>query len=171
MTTDIMVKRIRETLDAVGDKSRQEKEKQETNNLGNGWWTEKIKSDLAELAKEFNCKAYASSCENVYGGEWLYDMTWLEMEGKEVCGVKLIMESEWARRNIKDDFPKLVIGRADLRLMIFEAPDEKEYNVWMKYFKNEINGNRMSVNGDRYLFACWMKGEGFRFAEQVFLKN
>ncbi len=54
-------------------------------------------------------------------GEWLYDVTCLRYGDDEYLKeVPLVVESEWGdEHEIFDDFEKLLLCRADLRLMIF----------------------------------------------------
>lgn len=56
-------------------------------------------------------RTYASGCDKADWGEWLYDLVWLRMEDGHVVDVPLIMESEWDRNGLMDDFAKLVVGQ------------------------------------------------------------
>ncbi len=123
-----------------------------------GDWTTQIKNGLMECGHRYEgFSTYASSCENSDGGEWLYDVCWLKMENKHVRRVPLILESEWdmSLKGLMDDFPKLVVGRAEHRVMIFQAKNKVKMREALREFHNEIEGNPMTLMGDRYLFACW----------------
>ena len=63
-----------------------------------------------------------------------------------------------------DDFPKLVLGRAKLRVFIFQTKDPAKFKRTMTWLHDEINGSAVTQQGDRYLFACWVIGDQtFRF--------
>jgi len=88
------------------------------------------------------------------------------MEGKHVRDVNLILECEWDQRcqSVKDDFPKLVLGRAKIRVFIFQRKDPSEFESTKEWLLDEINGSAVTQQGDKYLFACWIIGEQtFRF--------
>ena len=75
-------------------------------------------------------------------GEWLYDVTWLKYERQRdglewpataLIEAPLVAECEWGRgKNLEyivEDFEKLLLARADVRLMIFDGnhkPGSKE---------------------------------------------
>ena len=63
--------------------------------------------------------------ENRDWPEWLYDVTWLKYEHE---GERLLIEApsvaecEWGNKgDIDDDFEKLLLARAGIRLMIFNG--------------------------------------------------
>ncbi len=120
-------------------------------------WTKEIKNGLIELGHRHGFKAYASSCEGSDGGEWLFDVCWLQLENKHIRRVPLILESEWnkAMKGLMDDFPKLVIAKAEHRVMVFQADNEGTMREALEEFHDEIEGNPMTLPEDRYLFACW----------------
>ena len=57
------------------------------------------------------------------GGEWLYDVTWLKASpnGLYLANVPLVGECEWGSVSaINEVFPKLLVARATLRVMVYE---------------------------------------------------
>jgi len=92
---------------------------------GKSWgdreWTKQIKSRLAGLGRKYKYWVYASQAENIDGGEWLFDLTWLNYSGNNLINVELALESEWNTNSINDDFQKLLLARAELRVMIFQS--------------------------------------------------
>ncbi len=90
------------------------------------------------------------------------------MEGKHVRRVPLIVESEWDRKGLMDDFPKLVVGRAEHRVMIFQAPNDETKEQDLEMFRDEIEGNSLKQSGVRFLFACgnWRE-KAFQFDQHV----
>ena len=62
-------------------------------------WTKQIKNRVCTLGKRYRYWVYASSCDETDGGEWLYDITWLNYSGKKLIDVELVLESEWKKRD------------------------------------------------------------------------
>lgn len=86
-------------------------------------FTRAFKTRLCEIGKERDYQVAASSVEKVDYGEWLYDVTWLDYDSEYLRNVPLVAEVEWGNPSrIGDDFEKLLVARADLKLMIFAGP-------------------------------------------------
>ena len=68
---------------------------------------------------------FASGVKNrslAHGGEWLFDVTCL-LYDDEGCirRVPFVAESEWGNRDdVRDDFEKLILARAEVRIMVFD---------------------------------------------------
>ena len=96
-----------------------------------GWnqtqWTSAVLTLLCRIGKEqFDCLVYASSNfvdkQNKCGGEWLYDVTWCKYENDFMKSVPLVAECEWGNlAQIKDDFEKLILARAAVRVFVFDG--------------------------------------------------
>lgn len=95
-----------------------------------GWteWTQAVLATLCEIGQNLGFYVCCGNAPNAESLGWLYDMTWLkytahvtgvpEAEGWLV-GVPLVAESEWSSvGEIEDDFTKLLLARASVRLMI-----------------------------------------------------
>lgn len=119
-------------------------------------WTARSKQVMCHLGRSLGFQTYASSCEVAEGGEWLFDVVWLVMDGKQVRDVPLILESEWDRQGIMHDFPKLVVGRAATRVMVFQAASESSFKKNLEVMQDEILQSNQTRDGDRYLFICWL---------------
>ena len=154
---------IRDVLDKIADDSNSPALKGKDKA-----WTGRIKNDLARLGKDLKFSVYASSCPEANGGEWLFDLCWLQMlnnkhlgrgSRKHVRSAPLILECEWDMNGLMDDFPKLVMGRAEHRVMIYQAKKEEDKDCCMKEFLLQIRNSQSTVRGDRYLFACWDIGK------------
>lgn len=94
-------------------------------------WTRRIKEELGTLGrrKEYYTYGLKNSPDHCHDGEFMFDLCWLDY-GKENTWLKrpLVMECEWlGADNIDDDFLKLLVTRAELRLMIFGAQTEEEF--------------------------------------------
>ena len=138
-------------------------------------WTPAVKTKLCKIGQEFGCKVGARADEVDEAdrdyGEWLYDVTWLEYE-RERDGLKwpataliealLVAECEWGRgKNLEyivEDFEKLLLARADVRLMIFDGnhkPGSKEIAERLAGKVREFKSSRAE---DTWLLAAWEGG-------------
>jgi hypothetical protein len=128
-----------------------------------GWdgrlWTQMIKERLIELAETYGCQAYASQCNNQNRAEWLYDVVWLQESRGLGHGVitdsPFVAEIEWSNEKaVIDDFQKLLLARADTRLMVFEAASAKQAEQRMGRLIQQVRAYSRTESGDRYIFAC-----------------
>lgn len=138
--------------------------------IGNKPWTEEIKEKLAKLAKKegldvFTCPSMLD--EEQAWGEWLYDFCWLQYEvDKErkplrLRRVLLIVESEWGNfKEVHSDFEKLLVGRADLKLLIFQARDKAKIEERVKEITEFINLYSQTKKGEIYLLMGYDNKEG-----------
>ncbi len=125
-------------------------------------WTIAIKELLADTGHSLgNYKVYATGCSNAEGGEWLYDVVWLRYEKGRAIDSYLVAESEWdsTEREINRDFQKLLIAKADLRVMVCNPMNKRTADETINDFVHQIRTYRKSSYGDRYLFAIWTKEE------------
>ena len=135
---------------------------------GDGECTKQIKSSIAHLGKQKRYWVYASQAEHVDGGEWLYDLTWLNYSDDQLLTIELALESEWDQNGIIDDFQKLLIARAELRAMIFQVRTENEKEMRFKQLREQIGKFTKSIAGDRYLFSCWVQ-ESRKFSHETYI--
>jgi len=134
-------------------------------------WTTEVKNTLGRIGKGKKYLVYASGCDFRSGGEWLYDLTWLVYEGDYLVDVPLILELEWGEdpETINDDFQKLLLGRAEHRIMIFSARNSIRFNNTVNDLITQIKECKRSMPGDRYLFVCWVNdSQIFDFRSFVF---
>lgn len=131
----------------------------ESDNNWNRAWTRAVKTELCSIGRKFGYKVYASPMKTVKsdGGEWLYDVTWLEYEKSgdgELTDAPLVAECEWDPQGIEDDFEKLLLARAGVRVMIVDVGNrhdnsEKIANRFAKKIR-KFNGSR---DEDAWLLA------------------
>ena len=93
---------------------------------GGSWWTKEIKTRLCKIGNDLGYYTCASQVDRkcVNQGEWLFDVAWLDWETKDknLKSVPLVAESEWGDLDhIRDDFQKLLVARADIRLMVCDT--------------------------------------------------
>ena len=132
-------------------------------------WTRAVKTELCEIGRSrFNYKVGASGVNNGGFGEWLYDVTWLEYE-RERDGLKwpatalieahLVAECEWGndRNNeyIIEDFEKLLLARAGIRLMIFNGFNQADSERIAERLAKKVGKFKDSRAEDDWLLAAW----------------
>ena len=132
-------------------------------------WTKAIETELCRIGRSFGYKVYASKVDDMEkdDGEWLYDVTWLEYEKSgrgELTDAPLVAECEWGgEQKIEDDFEKLLLARAGVRVMIFHGGNEPGARSDLLAGKvRAFNGSRAE---DDWLLAAWEpNGDGWRFS-------
>ena len=128
-------------------------------------WTRQTKKLLVRLGKEAEYKTCATreQVPEATWSEWLYDVVWLEAtEDFQVNDIKLVAEIEWGNEgDVWDDFQKLPLARADVRVMIFEGQSQFTEALQRRAILFE-----KSETGDRYLLARYA-GRAFFVEEFV----
>lgn len=122
--------------------------------------TEYIKKNIGSIGqqyKEEGWSVWAGGCTYREHGEWLFDMTWLQYSDKFLLSVPLVLESEWERSidDIMDDFQKMLLAKADHRVMIFRAKTEKKGIDIIEELIKQVETFHHTEPCDRYLFAFW----------------
>jgi len=67
------------------------------------------------------------------------------------------------RCGIDDDFQKILIARARLKVMMFETRTPEQTKQIVSGLIEQIKACSQSIGGDLYLFAAWEAGENFIF--------
>ena len=171
---------VREVCDAL-DRTLQNAEHAEAAQLSRpGWWTEQVVTALcrwglgrrhwvgaAGMGNHAEMIEYAEVHGGTVGNEWLYDFTCLKYDSDGwLSDVIVVAECEWSNVNaINGDFEKLLLARADVRLMIFngnyfrdkgqEIIPANGLNTFRKYIKK----CSITSTGDTYLFAARLHEE------------
>ena len=102
-----------------------------------------------------------AGCEAADGGEYLYDVTWLDYEGDFLTSATLVAECEWGNLpHIDEDFQKLLFPRADVRLMIFDGNHPPFTQGIAEHLARQVRHFRRSADYDSWLFAAWEPYEG-----------
>lgn len=135
-------------------------------------WTRVIKTELCRIGQDsFGYKVYASgvSRHRRDGGEWLYDVTWLQYETSgrgELIDAPMVAECEWGdEQDIEDDFEKLLLARAGVRVMIFGGTDAPGVakNIADR-LAEKVEAFQRSRAEDAWLLAAWEpNGDGWQF--------
>ena len=127
---------------------------------GNPEWTEAIKTKLCEIGKDrFGYEVCASGVENPKPDhpEWLYDVTWLKYEAERpLIEAPFVAECEWSNEGaIKDDFEKLLLARAAVRLMVFDGGNQTESERIAQELAKMVGAFKNSRAEDYWLLAAW----------------
>jgi len=58
---------------------------------------------------------------------WLYDLVWYRNDDGHLAEVYLVLESEWSydAYDIRYDFEKLLLAKATLKVMVFQAAESQ----------------------------------------------
>ena len=150
-----MLNEICTELHAVFDQSK--------NNWTRDEGTREVKSALCRACRNFDADL-GISANGVASGladarEWLYDVSaqyYDDDDGEYLNRSALAAECEWSgERSIRYDFQKLLIARADLRLMVFDGTKSPGYrDIFLKLARYICRCTHTEV-GDAWLFAAW----------------
>ena len=133
----------------------------------NRYWTRALLTKLCEIGRnDFACKVGANRGKvdraSRDRGEWLYDVTWLKYNNDRLLvDVPLVGECEWGNLDqIKDDFQKLLLARAGVRLMVYDGYHSSHGS---RSIAEQLAQNVMGFNyrqeGDAWLLAAWERAE------------
>lgn len=125
-------------------------------------WTAAVAAKLCRVGRQCDCWVYASSVPDRRrdGHGWLYDVTWLSYQPdgeKYLLDAELVAECEWnsGLDYIDEDFQKLLLARATVRLMIFDGGDAAGANRIAKHLAQQVAAFRRSSKNDAWLLAAW----------------
>jgi hypothetical protein len=123
------------------------------NKRGNKSWTEAVKSSLKEIAKKCHpasVRCYYTKAEPSMR-EFLLDVVWWD-EGK-FEGASLACECEWHRspEAIREDFGKLLVIKAPLKLMIFASSNGRQSDLVRSKLEEYLKSYKHHVQGETYL--------------------
>lgn len=147
--------------------------------LGDKEWTKDLISRIAERGKSLKYGICAAGHENDGRAGWLYDLTWLQREDgttnllrqdgtpNPITAVPLILESELnPRPNFQqEDFEKLLISRAQFRVMVFQDSTAQRLTTTLRRLVQLAASSPLTQLRDRYLFL------GYSWEEYDFVVN
>ena len=145
-------------------------------------WTKQVMTRLCKVGHKEGyrvCvkKFCGKKLEQAYRAEWLYDMTWLKFDSRELIDVPLVLECEWGHfdkddedhyrpERVQYDFQKLFLARADLRCIIFAAKTLQDAEKYVKELIDIVERFQKRQTGDNYLFCvCLSTEKRFHFKE------
>lgn len=124
---------------------------------GSSVWTRAIKDAVGDVGVSLGFQVYAAECKFEENGEWLYDLSWFQEDNDSVIDMPLALESEWAPRDIMEDFQKLLVSRAGYRVMVFWAQTVEARQRNVDKMITQIQRYQRTQKNDRYLFCCWVE--------------
>jgi len=144
---DIIINKVRCALDAVHSELNETK-------AGRKTWTGLILQRLCEVSKDPALGGLLCCPDKEdLNPAWLYDMTWYRMDGECLSETPLVLESEWDVRmkSVRYDLEKLLVARADVKVMIVDACCGEIERV----MADEIKAYSHHSAEERYLIAKW----------------
>ena len=141
-----------------------------------GQWTVAIKKALIDIAGKHGLMANCSSIggqyrENHINLEWLYDIILYTVKEDDIFDeVYLAGEIEWHydKGELENDFSKLLLVGAKMRLMVYQVYDEKYYDELRNRFINIIEKSKSCLSDDVYLFAVYYHPiKNFKFEKYI----
>ena len=137
-------------------------------------WTHAVKSELYAAGQALEYYVCTSGVAQANHGEWLFDQVWINWPPtpRQLKRIGLVVECEWrqAQDDILDDFEKLLVARADVRLMIFQAPTAEEVADLFARLRTATQGFSQHQSGDYYMLAGYDRQAG-QFLRDGFLIN
>lgn len=164
-----LASRVRDAIEiAFGDISRWSPEELRSNKH----FTRTLFAALAKLGKELKYDVRMSSTSPHENWEYLFDVCFLETGRTGSPGdgyftrdyplrkLVLALESEWGTNvnEILYDFCKLLLVRAELKVLVFYQPNEEKIEEVISRIRNAINEYQDKQPGDAYL-VCALTGD------------
>ena len=119
-------------------------------------WTKELKNALVKLGQRHDFQGFASGSEWAPWGEWLFDLTWADEPAGFLRSLPLIVEMEWRDRGVDDDFQKLVVARAEHRVLLFNFPPGQSRQPVLDRLLGNVTEFAGTCVGDRYLIGGWV---------------
>ena len=130
-------------------------------------WTTAVNTTLCRTGREHFGMGVGTNPNKVMPGthldygEWLWDITWCEEGDKSrMVDLPLVAECEWALSSatIVEDFQKLLVARAGVRLMIHEHWTDREKipdpPAMANHLSEHIQAYQRTQPGDVYLLVA-----------------
>ena len=138
---------------------------------------ERTKAMLGALTDEGNHHGFftcvTSGINQADAHEWLLDACWLLYDkGKQGAFRKMVLaaECEWGNTKPYDyesNFSKLMVVRADLRLLICEVQTREKVAELLKWLEQYASGLN-AAKCDEYMISCWILDEN-QFVHEYFV--
>lgn len=133
-----------------------------------GWyrapWTRETLTALCKHGRKQHLGTWANfrvAQQYRNGGEWLYDCCWLDYQDDVLLEIPMAAECEWGPIDeIRDDFQKLLVSRAQVRVMICAAwciADDQQGQATAQQISDWVRDFKGTREGDRYVLAAYEK--------------
>jgi len=119
----------------------------------NGDWTKQIKMQLRSIGEQHKFLVMPNDSE----GQWLFDLIWFINDNSgHLRELTLALESEWGKDiwNIQEDFEKLLIAKAHIKVMLFQDNGNNLSEIW-QYLATAIKVFEMCSPGEIYILAAF----------------
>jgi hypothetical protein len=127
-----------------------------------GWseprWTREVKRVVGVIGTRHGFAVCASGWPKIFYEEWLFDLVWYKNDKNDrLVSVPLVLESEWSLsfEEVKYDFEKLLVAKAQLRILVHQARTKAALEDVQRKLITLVSEFEGSTKGDRYLFAGW----------------
>ena len=134
--------------------------------------TRRVEQLLTKLGKDMGYRVAVKGEGCDWGkSEWMNDVVWADLNEDELIrSIPLAAECEWGtKQDVWDDFQKLLVGRAKVRVMIFSANSWDKASSLVEELNRQIERFVSSQKGDRYLFASYVDGEKPPFSVEEYV--
>ena len=130
-------------------------------------WTKKVLTTLCELGRRLGYTA----CSAGDPKEWLYDVSWSNCDSisGRLISVPMVAECEWGDwEEIAYDFEKLLLARATVRVMVYDAWRDEDGAAGINNKLCEHIRTFKGARGDTYLLIALVEdAKWFEFAEII----
>lgn len=137
-------------------------------NSGYNWIFEAskiIKKTITKVGHERDYFVCTHSVEEADSGEWLFDISFHELEYNEYDGAftktlstPLVAESEFSKTDFggfKEDFDKLLIATSSERLFILRVTNQSVFDTIKKYAQESVNKYKPFKVGEGVHIIYW----------------
>lgn len=125
-----------------------------------GEWTRQVLTQLCRVGQNLGFSVCASRVDGADWGEWVWDVCWLAGK-KNLRSVAMAGECEWDDvEHIKEDFQKLLVARASLRVMVCDGwwqpgCDDTEGRATAERLQRWVGEFEGGSEGDKYLLIIY----------------
>jgi len=130
-------------------------------------WTKRIKDKICDIGHRNGLEVRTEGCSLADAGEWLFHLVWVEKQAdaERFISLPLAMQFHWGHhlKEIAADFEKLLVAKADHKVMVFQRSSPKEVRNLMTALEDRIRSFRPQSPDERYLLA------GYSYEQQVFV--
>ncbi len=120
-------------------------------------WTMRLKENLCTLGKQKGYRIAADHCKGSDTAEWIYGLVWAAVQDRpwQLWEIPLAMQCEWSTHpdDIVWPFEKLLVAKANHKLMVFQQPVESDVCKVEEQLKSMVRAFKTSFQGERYLLA------------------
>jgi hypothetical protein len=155
--------------------------------------TQLLKAKLTEVGRKLGFKSYSNKLPlemtQAGGGEeknkeWMWDIHWFTEDEKisyTPITIPMVGEIEWDNNkdnraipysSVMDDFQKLVVSNAELRLLVFCLKEENDFTYLDHYFENLVYKKYKHFHGrEKFLFIAYFTPGRTFFVREIVLRK